>query len=281
MSTPGVSKLSVPSSVPRARRTVAISGGIVHLERHVAQPQFVVHGVGRTWFVVWADEARQFQPGSCAGRTQHDDLGPGVGYAHDGVQELALQNRPALSLEAQPDEEGRHRVEISDGDADVIEVPQRRHGVHPPVFIRQVRFSLMRLSAETAHPWWAHGSRVSRLCKHYDTTRWNALICRCLARVSRRSRSVRASRTQIVRAPTRRGSRQAWCSVPGTVRRSKQPRRRWSFTPEFKADIVKRAGNFNRSFSRCIAVARLGIVDFCRLLYQDQKTASYMIATGR
>src|SRR5215467_11197168 len=33
---------------------------VVHLERHVAQPQFVRHGVGRTWFVVWADEARQF-----------------------------------------------------------------------------------------------------------------------------------------------------------------------------------------------------------------------------
>jgi hypothetical protein len=32
----------------------------VRLERHVAQPQFVVHGVVRTRFVVWADEARQF-----------------------------------------------------------------------------------------------------------------------------------------------------------------------------------------------------------------------------
>src|SRR6266566_9313377 len=66
---------------------------VVHLERHVAQPQFVRHGVGRTWFVVWADEARQFQPGSSAGRSQHDDLGTGVRYADDGVQELALQNR--------------------------------------------------------------------------------------------------------------------------------------------------------------------------------------------
>lgn len=47
-----------------------------------------------------------------------------------------------LSLEAQPDEEGRHRVEVSDGDADVIEVPDRRHGVHPPVLVRQVRFSI-------------------------------------------------------------------------------------------------------------------------------------------
>src|SRR5580700_484663 len=33
---------------------------VVHLERHVAQPQFVVHRLGRTWFVVRADEARQF-----------------------------------------------------------------------------------------------------------------------------------------------------------------------------------------------------------------------------
>src|SRR6266566_448163 len=75
---------------------------IVHLERHVAQPQFVVHGAGRTRFVIRADEARQFQPGSPAGRPQHDDLGTGVRYANNGVQELALQNRPALTLEASP-----------------------------------------------------------------------------------------------------------------------------------------------------------------------------------
>src|SRR5205823_479254 len=71
-------------------------------------------------------------------------------YANDGVQELALQDRPALSFEAQPDEEGRHRVEIFDRDTDVIEAPDRRHGVHPPVFVRQVRFSLLRLPAEPA-----------------------------------------------------------------------------------------------------------------------------------
>jgi len=29
------------------------------------------------------------------------------------------------------------------------------------VFVRQVRFSLVRLSAETARPWRAHGSRAS------------------------------------------------------------------------------------------------------------------------
>ncbi len=66
--------------------------------------------------------------------------------------------------------------------------------MHPPVFVRQVRFSLVRLSPETARPWRAHGSRVcvvdgvddhSRLrprrrplCKRHYTTRWNALICR-------------------------------------------------------------------------------------------------------
>ena len=64
-------------------------------------------------------------PGSSAGWPQHDDLGTGVRYANDGVQELALQDRPALSFEAQPDEEGRHRVEIFDRDTDVIEAPDR------------------------------------------------------------------------------------------------------------------------------------------------------------
>ena len=137
---------------------------------------------------------RDSSSGSSAGRPQHDDLGTGVRYADDGVQELALQDRPALSLEAQPGEEGRHGVEISDGDADVIEVPDRRHGVHPPVFVRPARFSLVRLSAGTARPWQAHGSRVCvadgvddqsplrprrrPLCKRHYTTRWNVLICR-------------------------------------------------------------------------------------------------------
>src|SRR5580704_3185390 len=100
------------------------------------------------------------EPGSWPGRPKHDDLGTGVRYADDGVQELALQKRPALSLQAQPGEEGRYRVEISDGDADVIEVPDRRHGAHPPVFVRPARFSLMRLPAGTARPWRAYGSRA-------------------------------------------------------------------------------------------------------------------------
>jgi hypothetical protein len=69
-------------------------------------------GMNKTWFVAWADEARQLQPVSSAGRPHHDDLGTGVRNADDGVEELALQNRPARSLQAQPDEEGCHRVEI-------------------------------------------------------------------------------------------------------------------------------------------------------------------------
>ena len=77
--------------------------------------------VGRSRFVVGPDEARQLQPGSSVGRPQHDDLGAGVGDADDGVHELALHEHPALDLETQPDEERRHRVEIRDGDADVVE----------------------------------------------------------------------------------------------------------------------------------------------------------------
>src|SRR5262249_35311895 len=76
----------------------------------------------------------------------------GVRDANDGVQELALQNGPALSLKAQPGEEARHRVEIFDGDADVIEVPDRRHAVHPPVFVPQVRFSWHALMGVSAAP---------------------------------------------------------------------------------------------------------------------------------
>jgi hypothetical protein len=45
----------------------------------------------------------------------------GAGDADDGVHQLALYERPALNLEAQPDEERRHRVEVRDGDADMVE----------------------------------------------------------------------------------------------------------------------------------------------------------------
>jgi hypothetical protein len=37
------------------------------------------------------------------------------------VHELALYECPALELEAQPDEERRHRFEVRDGDADMVE----------------------------------------------------------------------------------------------------------------------------------------------------------------
>lgn len=68
--------------------------------------------------------------------------------------------------------------------------------MHPPVFVRQVRLSWVRLSAKTARSWRAHGNRVcvvdgaddhsplrprrGPLCKRHYTTRWNALICRVL-----------------------------------------------------------------------------------------------------
>jgi hypothetical protein len=72
--------------------------------------------------VVGPDEARQLQPGTSVGRPQHDDLGAGVRDADDRVQEIPLHEHPrALDLETQPDEERRHRVEVRDGDADMVE----------------------------------------------------------------------------------------------------------------------------------------------------------------
>jgi hypothetical protein len=44
-----------------------------------------------------------------------------VGDAADRVQELALDERPALDLQAQGHEERGHRVEICDRDADMVE----------------------------------------------------------------------------------------------------------------------------------------------------------------
>ena len=75
-----------------------------------------------TRLVVGPDEARQLQPGASAGWPQHDDLGAGVGDSGDCVQELALNEHPrALDLQAEPDEERRHRVEVRDGYADMVE----------------------------------------------------------------------------------------------------------------------------------------------------------------
>ena len=112
---------------------------------------------------------------------------------------------PGTAGGGKPGEEGRHRVEIPDGDADVIEVPDRRHGVHPPVFVRQVRFSLVRLSAGTPRLRRAHGSRICVVhgvddhsplrprrrppCERHYTTRWNALIYR-MARYARADMAV-------------------------------------------------------------------------------------------
>ncbi|HEY4852732.1 MAG TPA: hypothetical protein VII22_18245, partial [Streptosporangiaceae bacterium] len=46
---------------------------------------------------------------------------PKAGNAADRVQELALDERPALDLQAQRHEEGGHDVEICDREADVAE----------------------------------------------------------------------------------------------------------------------------------------------------------------
>jgi hypothetical protein len=74
-----------------------------------------------TRLVVGPDEARQLQPSASAGRPQHDDLGAGVGDADNSVQKLTLHEHPALDLETEPDEERRHRVEVRDGNADMVE----------------------------------------------------------------------------------------------------------------------------------------------------------------
>ena len=45
----------------------------------------------------------------------------GARDADDGVHECPLEECPALDLEAQRDEERRRRVQVRDGDADVVE----------------------------------------------------------------------------------------------------------------------------------------------------------------
>ena len=66
---------------------------------------------------------RQLDPGSSLGRPWHDDLGPRVRDADDRLDELALHERAALDLETQVGETRRHRVEVGDGDSDVVELP--------------------------------------------------------------------------------------------------------------------------------------------------------------
>jgi hypothetical protein len=78
-----------------------------------------------TWLVVGEDEARQLQPGTSVGRPQHDEVTAGAGDAGDGVHKLALYERPALDLEAQPDGERPRCVEVRDGDANVVETSYR------------------------------------------------------------------------------------------------------------------------------------------------------------
>src|SRR5205807_9992263 len=84
------------------------------------------------WLVLWADDARRLQPRTSIRRPQHDDVTAGTGDANDGVHELALHEHPALDLEAEPDEKRRGRVEVRDGDANVVEASYVRHEVHPP-----------------------------------------------------------------------------------------------------------------------------------------------------
>ena len=111
------------SPYPSAARPSTTAWQVVDLEADVAQAQLVGHRGGRSGLVVGPDEARELDRGSSAGRPQHDDLGPRVRDAADGVEELALHERAALDLETQPDEERRHRVEVGDGDPDVVETP--------------------------------------------------------------------------------------------------------------------------------------------------------------
>src|SRR5258708_19324164 len=87
--------------------------------------------------MVRPDEARQLQRGSSVGRSQRDDLGTGVRYANDGVDELAFHEHPALNLETQPDEKRHHRVEVRDRNADVVEA-NTRHGC-PPALVGTAR----------------------------------------------------------------------------------------------------------------------------------------------
>src|SRR6185369_2021589 len=66
--------------------------------------------------------------GAIAGRLQHDDLGAGAGNTADRVQELALDERPALDLQTERHEEGGHDIEVGNGDSDVVEAAYIGHG---------------------------------------------------------------------------------------------------------------------------------------------------------
>src|ERR1700683_936302 len=102
------------------------------LEGNVAQSQFVGGRGRRTRQGVGPDEARELQSRAPVRRLEHEDLAARVGNADDRVQKLALDEHPALDLQAQRDEERRHRVGVCDSDADVVEAWCVRHVIHPP-----------------------------------------------------------------------------------------------------------------------------------------------------
>src|SRR5258706_288071 len=108
-------------SVALARCPVDSGLQVVDLEGHVAQSQLVGHGGRRARHGVGPHEPRELQAGALVGRLQHHDLGTGVGNAADRLQELALDERPTLDLQAERHKEGGHDIEICDRDADVVE----------------------------------------------------------------------------------------------------------------------------------------------------------------
>ncbi len=95
---------------------------VIHLEADVAQSELGGGRGLRPPFDGGSVERAELQAGAAAGYTQHDDLGPGVGDTDDRVQELALHDlRRSVLLESQLEKERRHRLEIVDGDTDVVE----------------------------------------------------------------------------------------------------------------------------------------------------------------
>lgn len=135
--TPGVFVLTDPADQSVSVRSQAVDGRleVIDLETNAAQAQLVGHRGGRSGLVLGPDEPCELDPGSSVGRPQHDDLRPRVWDADDRVYELALHERAALDLETQAGKERRHRVEVGDGDSDVVELPDVCHDFHPPVLV--------------------------------------------------------------------------------------------------------------------------------------------------
>ena len=76
----------------------------------------------------------------------------GARDANDGVHELALYERPALDLEAQPHEKRRHRVKVRDGDTDMVKTSYMRHEVHPPHLLVSCASPVEALTGERSRP---------------------------------------------------------------------------------------------------------------------------------